>query len=105
MIFPEGFDSWNYLSKAQYLEITIFLSNYLLSSQGDRAAMAHSVEMRMPFLDYRIIELMSNVDPELKINGLNEKFLLKKIFKDFLPEKILTEIKILTEHRLNREYC
>ena len=81
------------MSKAQYLEMTIFLSNYLLSSQGDRAAMAHSVEMRMPFLDYRIIEIMSNVNPELKINGLNEKFLLKKIFKDILPEKVLTRDK------------
>lgn len=90
---PSDFYKWNYLSKAQYLEISIFLSNYLLSSQGDRAAMAHSVEMRMPFLDYRIIERMSNVDPELKINGLNEKFLLKKIFKDILPERVLNRDK------------
>ncbi len=90
---PPDFDSWNYLSKAQYLETTIFLSNYLLSSQGDRAAMANSVEMRMPFLDYRIIELMCNVDPELKINGLSEKFLLKKVFCDLLPQKILKREK------------
>ncbi|MBS4034535.1 MAG: asparagine synthase (glutamine-hydrolyzing) [Ignavibacterium sp.] len=90
---PSDFYKWNYLSKAQYLEISVFLSNYLLSSQGDRAAMAHSVEMRMPFLDYRIIERMSNVDPELKINGLNEKFLLKKIFKDILPDKVLNRDK------------
>lgn len=90
---PSDFNKWNYLSKAQYLEMSIFLSNYLLSSQGDRAAMAHSVEMRMPFLDYRIIERMSNVDPELKINGLNEKFLLKKVFKDILPEKVLNRDK------------
>jgi asparagine synthase (glutamine-hydrolysing) len=90
---PADFNSWNYLAKAQYFEITIFLSNYLLSSQGDRAAMAHSVEMRMPFLDYRLVELMCNVDPELKINGLSEKFILKKIFKDILPGKILNRDK------------
>ncbi len=90
---PSDFNSWNYLSKAQYLETTIFMSNYLLSSQGDRTAMAHSVEMRMPFLDYRIIELMSNVDPELKINGLNEKFILKKVLQNLLPEKILNRDK------------
>jgi len=90
---PADFNSWNYLSKAQYLETTIFLSNYLLSSQGDRAAMANSVEMRMPFLDYRIIELMCNVEPELKINGLNEKFILKKVFKDLLPQRILNRDK------------
>jgi len=90
---PADFNSWNYLSKAQYLETTIFLSNYLLSSQGDRTAMANSVEMRMPFLDYRIIELMCNVEPELKINSLNEKFLLKKVFKDLLPQRILNRDK------------
>ncbi|MFO7525101.1 MAG: asparagine synthase (glutamine-hydrolyzing) [Ignavibacteriaceae bacterium] len=90
---PQDFNNWNYFSKAQYLEITIFMSNYLLSSQGDRTAMAHSVEMRMPFLDYRIVELMCNIDPELKINSLNEKFLLKKIFKDLLPEIILNRDK------------
>jgi len=90
---PSDFNEWNYLSKAQYLEMSVFLSNYLLSSQGDRAAMAHSVEMRMPFLDYRIMERMCNVDPELKINGLNEKFLLKKIFKDILPDRVLNRDK------------
>ena len=90
---PHDFHSWNYLAKAQYLEITIFLSNYLLSSQGDRAAMANSVEMRMPFLDYRIIELMCNVDPELKLNGLNEKFILKKIFFDSVPQPIIKRDK------------
>lgn len=90
---PPDFYNWNYMSKAQYLEISIFLSSYLLSSQGDRSAMANSVEMRMPFLDYRLIEMMCNVDPELKINGLNEKFLLKQIFKDVLPEKIISRNK------------
>lgn len=34
----------------------IFLSNYLVF-QGDRVAMAHSVEIRLPFLDYRVIDL------------------------------------------------
>jgi asparagine synthase (glutamine-hydrolysing) len=41
---PADFMKWNSLSRAQYLEMNIFLSNYLLSSQGDRVAMAHSVE-------------------------------------------------------------
>jgi asparagine synthase (glutamine-hydrolysing) len=90
---PSDFNNWDYLSKAQYLEITIFLSNYLLSSQCDRPSMAHSIEARMPFLDYRIIEIMCNVDPELKINGLNEKFLLKRIFKDILPERVIKRNK------------
>ncbi|HUX59947.1 MAG TPA: asparagine synthase (glutamine-hydrolyzing), partial [Ignavibacteriaceae bacterium] len=92
-ILPEKYSKWDALSKAQYLEMKIFLSNYLLSSQGDRVAMAHSVEIRMPYLDYRIIEFMSLVPSYLKIRGLNEKSILKKIFKDILPDTIRQRVK------------
>ncbi len=92
-ILPEKFSNWDALSKAQYLEMKIFLSNYLLSSQGDRVAMAHSLEIRMPYLDYRLIEFMSKVPSYLKIRGLNEKFILKKVFKDILPSSILNRPK------------
>ena len=90
---PEPFGSWDPLSKAQYLEAAIFLSNYLLSSQGDRVAMAHSVEIRLPFLDYRVIEFMGRVPPKWKIRGMNEKYLLKKVFAELLPEPILKRAK------------
>lgn len=92
-ILPEKYSKWDALSKAQYLEMKIFLSNYLLSSQGDRVAMAHSVEIRMPYLDYRIIEFMSLVPSYLKIRGLNEKSILKKVFKDILPDTIRQRVK------------
>ena len=45
------FKDWTPLARSQYLEIKIFLSQYLLSSQGDRMGMAHSIEGRFPFLD------------------------------------------------------
>jgi asparagine synthase (glutamine-hydrolysing) len=92
-LLPEKFNQWDPLSKAQYLESKIFMSNYLLSSQGDRVAMAHSVEIRMPYLDYRLIELMGKVPSYLKIRGLNEKFILKKIYKDILPGSIIKKPK------------
>ena len=92
-ILPEGFHQWDNLSRAQYLEMKIFMSNYLLSSQGDRVAMAHSVELRMPYLDYRLIEFMAKVPSYLKILGLNEKYILKKVFKDILPDSIMKRPK------------
>ena len=58
---PEAYDKADNLTKAQYLEISIFLSNYLLSSQGDRVAMAHSLEIRGPFLDYRVVALAAQM--------------------------------------------
>ncbi|MEJ5313069.1 asparagine synthase (glutamine-hydrolyzing) [Anaerolinea thermophila] len=85
---PARFDSWNALSKAQYLEITTFLSSYLLSSQGDRVAMAHSVEGRFPFLDYRVVEFANQLPAEWKLYGLTEKWILRQIARNLLPEEI-----------------
>ncbi|MEO8231769.1 MAG: asparagine synthase (glutamine-hydrolyzing) [Ignavibacteriota bacterium] len=92
-LLPKEFSEWDYLAKAQYLEIIIFMSNYLLSSQGDRMSMANSVEIRVPFLDHRLIELMGNVNPEFKINLLNEKFILKEVLKPKLPNSIVNRPK------------
>jgi len=81
------------LLKAQYLEMKIFLSGYLLSSQGDRMGMANSVEGRYPFLDHRVIEFCASLPPDFKLKGLNEKVLLKKMMKGKLPEEILNRPK------------
>jgi asparagine synthase (glutamine-hydrolysing) len=86
--YPSGFSNWHPLSQAQYLESTIFLSQYLLSSQGDRPAMAHSVEGRFPFLDYRIVEFCCQLPPHLKLMGLTEKYLLKRLASRWLPDEI-----------------
>jgi asparagine synthase (glutamine-hydrolysing) len=88
-MLPENFDNWDFVYKAQYLEIITFMSGYLLSSQGDRMAMANSVELRVPYLDHRIIEYMATVPSIFKIRGLNEKYLLKKVFKNLLPKEIV----------------
>ena len=85
---PPGFESWNSLEQAQYWEISVFLSRYLLSSQGDRVAMANSVEGRFPFLDYRVVDFASRLPARLKLRGLSEKFLLRKAFEGWLPPEI-----------------
>ncbi|WP_243373891.1 asparagine synthase (glutamine-hydrolyzing) [Geotalea sp. SG265] len=90
---PDNFNGRDYLAKAQYLETSIFLSNYLLSSQGDRVAMANSVEMRVPFLDYRVIDFAMKLPPQWKIKVLNEKYILKKTFADHLPPRITVRPK------------
>jgi asparagine synthase (glutamine-hydrolysing) len=90
---PPNFNNWDQLSKSQWLETTVFMSGYLLSSQGDRMAMANSVEGRYPFLDYRVIEFCSSLPADFKLNGLNEKYLLKKLLRNKIPEKILKRPK------------
>ena len=76
------------LAQAQVLEIETFLSSYLLSSQGDRVAMAHSLETRMPFLDYRVIEFAFRLPARWKLNGLSEKHILRRSFPGLLPPEI-----------------
>lgn len=85
---PPGFQQWSPLAQAQYLEATIFLPDYLLSSQGDRVGMAHSVEGRFPFLDHRVVEFCNALPAHYKLRGLQEKYLLKRAMRDLLPEAI-----------------
>ncbi len=90
---PKDILKWHPLCRAQYLEMSIFMSGYLLSSQGDRMMMGNSVEGRFPFLDHRLIEFASTIPPKYKIKALNEKFILKESFKDILPRDIINREK------------
>jgi asparagine synthase (glutamine-hydrolysing) len=92
-LLSSNFEDTGDLAKAQFLESSIFMSGYLLSSQGDRMAMGNSVEGRYPFLDYRVIEFCANLPDDIKLNGLNEKYLLKKLMKGRIPESILSRSK------------
>lgn len=85
---PGNYQKFTDLGKAQYLEASIFMSGYLLSSQGDRMAMGNSVEGRYPFLDYRVIELCNKLPDNFKLNCLNEKFILKRISSGKIPPSI-----------------
>jgi asparagine synthase (glutamine-hydrolysing) len=92
-MLPGNFDQYSTLAKAQWLEAKIFMSSYLLSSQGDRVAMANSVEGRYPFLDFRVMEFAAKLPPEYKIRGLNEKYVLKQMMKNRLPDSVLKRPK------------
>lgn len=92
-ILPEGFSGWGSLEKAQWLEATVFMSGYLLSSQGDRMGMANSIEGRYPFLDHRVMEFLASVPSGLKLKGLNEKYLLKQLVRNRIPDSILKRSK------------
>ncbi|HEX7053980.1 MAG TPA: asparagine synthase (glutamine-hydrolyzing) [Burkholderiales bacterium] len=90
---PAEFASWHPLSRAQYLEARYLLPGYILSSQGDRVAMAHAVEGRFPFLDHRVVELGARLPPRLKLKGLREKHLLRLALGRHLPAAIVERPK------------
>jgi len=85
---PGEFGRWHPLCQAQYLETAHLLPGYILSSQGDRMSMAHSVEGRYPFLDHRLVEFAARIPPKMKIRALREKHILRESMKDLLPKGI-----------------
>ncbi len=90
---PQSHSTWPEFCQAQYLETAYLLPGYILSSQGDRMAMAHSVEGRYPFLDHRVVDYAAKLHPSLKMRVLNEKYLLKEIAEDIIPPSIVHRAK------------
>ncbi len=86
------FSSLSPVQKAQWIEFKTLLAGYLLSTQGDRMALAHGVENRCPFLDPHIIDLATSVNLKFD-DGFNEKYLLKKAFQDRLPGIVINRNK------------
>lgn len=85
---PSEFSRWHPLAQSQYLETAYLLPGYILSSQGDRVAMAHAVEARFPFLDHRVVEFAARIPPRLKMKGLREKHILREAMGHLLPPAI-----------------
>lgn len=90
---PAESGRWPPMARDQYVEAHTLLSGYLLSSQGDRMAMANSVEGRFPFLDHRVIEFANRLPPQYKLRGLTEKYLLKQAVRGLVPDRIRTRTK------------
>jgi asparagine synthase (glutamine-hydrolysing) len=90
---PKDYFRWHPFCQAQYLETVLLLPGYLLSSQGDRMAMAHSVETRFPFLDHRVAQFAAAIPPSLKMKVLNEKYILKRCAQHLIPNSIVRRHK------------
>ncbi len=59
----------------------------------DRMSMAHSLEVRPPFLDHRIVEFAGTLPARLKVNGKRTKFIMRELLRTKLPELILQRRK------------
>ena len=90
---PAEFARWSTLAQAAYLEIRTLLDGYLLSSQGDRMAMAHGVEGRYPFLDHRIFDFAAKLPARSKLRGLHEKDILRRWAKGRIPDAVRERAK------------
>jgi asparagine synthase (glutamine-hydrolysing) len=70
-----------------------FLPDNILT-KVDRTSMAHSIEVRPPFLDHRIVEFANSLPANLKIQGSRQKVILRNLMRGKLPPAILTRKKI-----------
>jgi asparagine synthase (glutamine-hydrolysing) len=70
-----------------------FLPDDILN-KVDRMSMAHSLEVRPPFLDHRIVEFAATLPPSLKVQGSRQKIVLKQLMGSRLPEMILRRKKV-----------
>lgn len=82
----------DHLTRMLYTDIKTYLPGDILT-KVDRMSMAHSLEVRAPLLDYRVVEFAATMPSRLKIRGNTGKLLLKKTFAPHLPELILNRRK------------
>ena len=76
------------IHRRSYIDLKLRLASHLLSDHGDRASFANSVEARYPFLDINLMGLVREIPPELKLKGLTEKYLLKRLGERYVPDSI-----------------
>ncbi len=81
------------LSLVQYIDMKTYLVGDILT-KVDRASMAHSLEVRVPILDHKLVEWISGLPPEMKLHGREGKYLFKKALEPHLPHDILYRQKM-----------
>jgi len=81
-------NSDNFLDTVQYLNIKTYLMDNLLM-KVDRASMVNSQEVRVPFLDHRLVEFVCNLPEQAKLEKFVTKYLLKNTMKKVLPKNIV----------------
>jgi asparagine synthase (glutamine-hydrolysing) len=78
--------------KVLYVDMKTYLPNDLLD-YADRMSMAHSLELRVPFLDHRLVEFVATIPYDLKLHGLTTKYILRKALGRLLPEYVFHKPK------------
>jgi asparagine synthase (glutamine-hydrolysing) len=90
----QGYKKWSktFLQKAADLNIKLWLEN-CSNVKVDRASMAYSVEVRSPFLDYRVIEFARSLPMSFRYQDGRQKKILRDILKEYIPEAVFNQPK------------
>lgn len=93
LVNKERLKGRDFIHQRSYLDFKLRLSDHLISDHGDRMALANSIEARYPFLDIGLINFSRQIPPRLKLNQFTEKYILKKVAEDLLPQGIVKREK------------
>ncbi len=89
----QQFFSWkNQFNNLMYSDLKLYLPEQILT-KVDRASMAHSLEVRVPFLDHQFVDFAGTVPFNMKIRNQEKKYILKKSLKGILPKSTIYKKK------------
>jgi len=96
---------WHPLNRSLYIGYKVHLAGHLLTSKGDRIAMANSVEARYPFLDEDVIAFVSRLHPRWKLKrSVREKYLLRQAAERVLPREVAQRRKHMFQAPLAKSF-
>ena len=76
-----------------WAELSLWVRNHICDA-ADRMSLAHSLELRPPFLDHELVEFAQTVPFNLKLRGNTTKWILKEAFADVLPAQLVSRAKV-----------
>ncbi|MBE2920116.1 asparagine synthase (glutamine-hydrolyzing) [Anoxybacillus flavithermus] len=81
------------VNRMQYIDIHTWLRGDILL-KADKMTMAHSLELRVPFLDKKVFEVAAKIAPEMKTTNKTTKYILRKAAKGIVPDHVLNRKKL-----------
>ena len=85
-------DERSWLNQMLFLEMRTFMVDHNLN-YTDKMSMACGVETRVPFLDIELVKYATQIPPELKMKGVEVKYILKKVAERYLPHDVIYRSK------------
>lgn len=80
------------LNRVLYCDLKTYLPDDILAVT-DRMSMHHSLEVRVPFVDHKLLEFCATIPPEMKLKWFQKKYLLKKATRNLLPKEVINHRK------------
>lgn len=100
----DRFLRWHPLNRGLYMANKVMLPGMLLAAKGDRAMHNAATEGRFPFLDERVVSFCASIDPRLKLRGMTDKWLLRRVAANVLPPAIARRPKTMFRAHMGRTF-